>query len=203
MQTQRTRKSGVDSMLKELLFFDKGAMSFLDKQIPENILHEVLSACTSSAWLGKWKLVFVTNRQVRTELVTAWQESLRKKGQNKDAGFIERWKIAPLLLVFCQPKKLDQFHFVPPDYVKIFSIQEIGGAVRSVELAGLIHGLGLHGIMGVLVPAIGEPIKQVLRVPTDYEIVYFGIMGYPDEEVAQKFPDLKEICYSDTWGQNS
>ncbi len=176
-------------------------MSFLDRQIPTEILHDVLSASTCSAWLGRWKLLYITNPQSRVDLVTVWQESLRKIGQNKDADFIERWKIAPLFVVFCQPKKFEQFHFVPPDYVRIFSIQEIGGAVRSLELAGLTHGLGLHGIMGILVPTIGEPIKEVLKIPADYEIVYFGIMGYPDEEVAQKFPDLKEICYTDTWGR--
>ena len=146
-------------------------------------------------------MLSVTDRQVRVELVTVWQESLRKIGQNKDADFIERWKIAPLFVVFCQPKTLEQFHFVPPDYVRISSIQEIGGAVRSLELAGLTHGLGLHGIMGMLVPAIGGPVREVLKIPADYEIVYFGIMGYPDEEVAQKFPDLKEFCYADTWGR--
>jgi hypothetical protein len=85
--------------------------------------------------------------------------------------------------------------------VRIFSIQEIGGAVRSLELTALTYGIGLHGIMGILVPAIGEPLKGVLKIPTDYEIAYFGILGYPGEEVAQKFPDLREMCYSDTWGQ--
>jgi hypothetical protein len=188
-------------MLRELLFFEKGAMSFLDKEIPSETIEDVLSACTPYAWLGKWKLLYVTSRETRLELVNIWQESLRSIGQSKDADFIERWKIAPLFIVFCQPKRFEQFHFVPPDFVRIFSIQEIGGAVRSVELSGLIHGLGLHGIMGILVPAIGEPIKEVLKIPLDYEIVYFGIMGYPDEEVAQKFPDLEEVCYSDTWGR--
>ncbi len=200
METPSTRSTGKAS-LTELLFFDKGAMSFLDKEIPPQILGELLSAATSCAWLGKWKLLYITERQRRAEVVTVWQESLRKIGLNKDAAFIERWRIAPLFVVFSQPKKLDQFHFVPPGIVRISSIQEIGGAVRSLELAALTYGIGLHGIMGILVPEVGEPIKDVLKIPADYEIVYFGIMGYPGEEVAQKFPDLKEMCYSDTWGQ--
>jgi len=193
-------RPGNSAVLRKLLFFEKGAMSFRDKEIPTDVLRDVLSASTSCAWLGKWKLLHVTDRHVRVELVTVWQESLQKIGLNKDADFIERWKIAPLFVVFCQPKNLDQFHFVPPDLVRIFSTQEIGGAVRSLELAGLTHGIGLHGIMGVLVPQIGEPIKEVLKIPPEYEIVYFGIMGYPGEEVSQQFPDLKENSYSNAWG---
>ena len=195
------QSSGEIALLRQLLFFEKGAMSFQDKKISTEILPEIISAATSCAWLGKWKLLFVTERQTRAVVVTVWQDSLRKIGLNKDADFIERWRIAPLFVVFSQPKKLDQFHFVPPSIVRIFSIQEIGGAVRSLELAALTYGIGLHGIMGILVPAIGEPIREVLKIPADYEIVYFGILGYPGEEVAQKFPDLKEMSYSDTWGQ--
>ncbi len=176
-------------------------MSFLDKEIPVETLQAVLSASRSCAWLGKWKLIHITDPETRAEVVTVWQESLRKMGLIKDADFIERWRIAPLFVLFSQPKKLDQFHFVPPSIVRIFSIQEIGGAVRSLELSALMHGIGLHGIMGILVPAIGEPIKRVLKIPADYEIVYLGILGYPGEEVVQKFPDLKEMSYTDTWGQ--
>jgi hypothetical protein len=98
-------------------------------------------------------------------------------------------KAPPLFIVICQPKQLAQFHFVPPEFVRIFSIQEIGGAVRSLELSAPTHGIGLHGIMGVLVPEIGDPIKQVLKIPPDHETVYFGITGCPREEVAKLSED--------------
>lgn len=119
----------------------------------------------------------------------------------KSAEFIERWKIAPLFVIFCHPKTLGPFQWVPPEYVKISSIHEVGCAVRSLELIALSHGIGLHGIMGMLVPAISNPTKGVLGIPEDYEIVYFGIMGYPGEEVVVKFPSLSEVCYADTWGR--
>jgi hypothetical protein len=88
-------------------------MSFQDKKISTEILHDIISAATSCAWLGKWKLLYITDRQKRAEVVAVWQESLRKIRHDKDADFIERWRIAPLFVLFSQPKKLDQFHFAP------------------------------------------------------------------------------------------
>ena len=64
----------------------------------------------------------------------------------------------------------------------------------------MAHGIGLHGIMGILVPEVGEPINEVLGIPRDYEIIYFGLMGYPEEEVVQKFPGLSKVCYIEKWG---
>jgi len=182
------------------LFFEKGAMSFQAREIEPEALREILTASTSCAWLGKWKLVSVSKKENIVGVVEAWQRGLRKLGQNRDVDFVERWKKAPLIIAFCQPKKLDRFHFVAGDYVRMFSIQEVGTAVRSVELVALTHGIGLHGIMGILVAEVAEPISEVLGLPTDHEIVYFGLMGYPDEEVAQKFPSLDEVCYPEKWG---
>jgi hypothetical protein len=189
--------------LRRLLFYERGAMSFQAREIDPEILEKILKASTSCAWLGKWRLVSVSKRENIIRVVESWQGGLRKIGQNRDVEFVERWKKAPLLIAFCQPRKLDKFHFVAGDLVRIFSVQEMGTAVRSVELAALAHGIGLHGIMGILVPEVVEPINQVLGIPSDYEIVYFGLMGYPDEEVAQKFPTLDEVCYSEKWGTSA
>jgi nitroreductase len=175
-------------------------MSFQARDIEPEILGEILEASTSCAWLGKWKLVAITKKENIVKVVESWQIGLRKIGQNRDVEFVERWKKAPLLVAFCQPRKLDQFHFVAGEFVRIFSVQEIGAAVRSVELVALAHGIGLHGIMGILVPDVVEPISEVLGIPLDHEIVYFGVMGYPDEEVAQKFPSLNDVCFAEKWG---
>ena len=183
--------------VRRLLFYEKGAMSFQAREIDHEVLEKILNSSTSCAWLGKWKLVSVTKKENIVKVVESWQNGLRKIGQNRDVEFVERWKKAPLLIAFCQPRKLDQFHFVVGDLVRIFSVQEIGTAVRSVELAALAHGIGLHGIMGILVPEVVELISEVLGIPRNDEIVYFGLMGYPDEEVAQKFPRLNEVCYAE------
>lgn len=196
-------QSELQVMLKQLLFYEKGPMSFLAKDIRSDTLQQILGATASCSWLGKWKLLYVTDRANRVRVVEAWQNGLRKIGYDKDAEFIERWKIAPLFVVFCQPRNLEPHRFVPAEFVRMSSIQEVGGAVRSLELLALTYGIGLHGIMGVLVPAVGEPIKEVLKIPADYEVVYFGVMGYPYEEIAQKFPGLGNFCYAESWSDPS
>jgi len=200
IQKSDANNAPTEHTLKELLFYDKGAMSFRQDEIPSKIVAEILNAATSCAWLGKWRLVAVNEKKNILKVVESWQNGLRKIGRNRDVDFIERWKEAPLIVVFCHPKTFDQFQFVPGDLVRVFSTQEVGTAVRSVELAALTQGVGLHGIMGVLVPEVGQPIKDTLGIPEDYEIVYLGVMGYPGEEVGQKFPSLSEVCYAEKWG---
>lgn len=115
---------------------------------------------------------------------------------------MDRWKLAPLLIAFYIPKALQPFQWVPPDAVHTYAVTEVGAAVRSLELLALARGIGLHGIMGVLVVGVGERLKEILKVPDDHDIVYFGVMGCPSEELEQKFPALQEVCYSETWGDS-
>jgi hypothetical protein len=187
--------------LSDLIYYRTGAMSFHEKEIPSEAKDDILRASTSSAWLGMWRLLSVTNKERRVKVVEEWQGALKKMGRSRDAEFVERWKVAPLFIVFCQPKNFQPFGWVPSVYARIYSIQEVGAAVRSMELEGLKHGIGLHGIMGILIPEIGDGVKAVLGIPEDQELVFFGIMGYPNEEVEQKFPSLKDVSYSETWNK--
>lgn len=185
--------------LDDLIFHKTGAMSFHDKNIPGDVLNEILTAATSCSWLGRWKMLCVTDRNRRHRVVDVWQDSLKKMGRMKDIEFVERWKVAPVFIAFCQPKKFDSFGWVPPEYARVYSIQEVGTATRSLELKGLEHGIGLHGIMGLLIPEIGYGVKVEIGIPEDEELVFFGIMGYPNEKAEQSFPKLEEVCYFETW----
>ena len=185
--------------LDDLIFYKMGAMSFHDRSVPSETVTEILTAATSSSWLGRWKMLCLTDGNRRIRVVEAWQDALKKIGRMKDVEFVERWKQAPVFIAFCQPKKFDSFGWVPAEYARIYSIQEVGTAVRSLELKGLEHGVGLHGIMGLLMPEIGNGVKTELGIPEDQELVFFGIMGYPDEKAEQNFPKLEEVCSFETW----
>src|SRR3989442_14435047 len=201
METPTTRPSG-NVTLNELLFFDKGAMSFLDKEIPPTILEEILKAATSCTWLGRWKLLIVTDKNQRAKVVKAWQEDLRRIGRLKDVDWIERWKVAPLFIAFCQPKDFEPFQWVPGDYARIGQIHEIGSAVRSIELKALEDGVGLHGpIMGLLMPEVSRGVRAAPAIPDDYENVHVGIMGYRKEKVDVTFPGLSDVSFANKWGQ--
>ncbi len=187
--------------LDDLIFYKTGPMSFQEKEIPPNILDEILKAATSCTWLGRWKLLIITDKNQRVKVVKAWQEDLKKVGRLKDVDWIERWKVAPLFIAFCQPKDLEPFQWVPGEYARIGEIHEIGSAVRSIELKALEYGIGLHGpIMGLLMPEVNRGMRAALGIPEDYELVHFGIMGYPKEEVEVTFPRLSDISFANTWG---
>ena len=42
-------------------------------------------------------------------------------------------------------------------------------------------------------------MRTVLGIPEDYELVHFGIMGYPREEVDVTFPQLSNVSFADRW----
>ncbi|MBI3859815.1 MAG: nitroreductase family protein [Thaumarchaeota archaeon] len=195
----RTNPSANQHDLDDLVFFKMGAMSFQEKEIPPEVLRDILRASTSSAWLGRWRLLCVTGEDQRIKVVQVWQDALRKMGRIKDVEFIERWKVAPLFVAFCQPKDFQPFQWVSAEYARIYGIQEVGAAVRSIELKGLQHGIGLHGIMGLVVPEVNGGVKAMLDIPEDHDIVFFGIMGYPKEEVENTFPKLRDVSFSEKW----
>jgi hypothetical protein len=178
-------------------------MSFQEKNIPLPIQQEILNTATSCTWLGRWKLLIINEEDRRVKVVKAWQEDLRKIGRSRDADWIERWKVAPLFIAFCQPKKFKLFQWVPGDFARIGEIHEIGSAVRSIELKALEHGIGLHGpIMGLLMLEVNKGVRVALGIPEDYELVHFGIMGYPKEEVEIRFPKLSDVSFADRWGSS-
>jgi len=187
--------------LDNLIFYKTGPMSFQDKAIPLSIQEAILKAATSCTWLGRWTLLIITDKSQRIKVVKAWQEDLRKIGRLKDVDWIERWKLAPLFIAFCQPKDFKPFQWVPGEYARIGEIHEIGSAVRSIELKALEYGIGLHGpIRGLLMPEVNRGVRTVLGIPEDYELVHFGIMGYPKEEVDVTFPQLSHVSFADRWG---
>ncbi len=96
----------------------------------------------------------------------------------------------------------EQFQWVPGDYARIGEIHEIGSAVRSIELKALQYGIGLHGpIMGLLMPEVNRGMRAALGIPEDYELVHFGVMGYPKEEVEVTFPKLPDVSFLNKWGR--
>ncbi|MDH2901795.1 MAG: nitroreductase family protein [archaeon] len=190
-------------VLEGHMFYERGAMSFSEKNIPDEVLNDILRAATSCAWPGKWKLISVQEKENRVRVIEAMQKGMNDDlNEPKHAAFLERWKTSPLFVVFCIPKSAGSFLFVPEDKVRVYAIKEVGTAVRSLELVASAHGISLHGIMGALVDPVSDRIRRVLHIPSDYEIVYFGVMGYPKEEVDVKFPDLRTICYSESWANN-
>jgi len=54
--------------------------------------------------------------------------------------------------------------------------------------------------MGLLMTEVNRGMRAALGIPEDYELVHFGIMGYPKEEVEVTFPKLADVSFANTWG---
>src|SRR5256885_2482191 len=97
------------SRLDNLIFYKTGPMSFQEKEIPPSILVEILKAATSCTWLGRWKLLIITDKSQRANVVKEWQEDLGKIGRLKDVDWIERWKAAHCSSRSVNPKTSNHF----------------------------------------------------------------------------------------------
>jgi hypothetical protein len=75
-------------------------------------------------------MVSVISREARVRIVETWQKALREIGQRHGAEFIERLKVAPLFVFFCQPKVFESHQWVAPEFVRAFGIQEVGSAAN-------------------------------------------------------------------------
>src|SRR5438094_6757305 len=169
---QETQRS-----LDNLIFYKTGPMSFQEKEIPPTVQENILKAATSCVWLGRWKLLIITDKNQQVKVVKAWQEDLRRIGRLKDVDWIERWKLAPLFIAFCQPKDFKPFQWVPGEYARIGEVHEIEFAVRSIELKAREHGILLRGpIMGVLMREGVRRQRVRLRLRDDYDHVHVVIV---------------------------
>ena len=75
---------------------------------------------------------------------------------------------------------------------------ELGMGVQSLVLMGRVYGIETHWIASALI--IDDILKENLLIPEEYDIVFFGVAGYPSQEVDLDFRQLNEVCSKETWG---
>lgn len=184
-------------LIIDLVLHEKGAVGFHEKAVPSDTLANILRSITPYASLSKWRLIVVKEKSNRIKVLEAMQNGFRKLGRDPLAKIMERWKTAPLLLVFCLPKTIEAFGGVPPDMVRPQALVELGVGVQGLMLVARAYGVETHWIAGALL--VNREIKEALKIPKGYDVAFFGVAGYPSEEIIQKFPPLHEICYSEAW----
>ena len=189
----------VQQNIVDYVLYEKGAVSFREKVIPSDILETILKTITPYTSLSRWKLIVVRKKNNRIKVLEAMQSGFQKLGQDRLAEIMDRWKIAPLLLVFCIPKTIEAFGGVPPDMVQPQAHIELGMGVQGLMLVARTYGVETHWIAGALL--VNWEIKNSLKIPGDYDVIFFGVAGYPSEEIIQEFPPLNEVCYTETWGK--
>ncbi len=184
-------------MVSNLVLQREGAVAFQSRTVPPEALRMIVRSVTPSTSLSKWRLVVVQENRGRTRLLEAMQEDFRKLGRDDLARAMERWKEAPLLLVFCMPKTVETFGGIPPELIRPQALVELGQGAEALALVARAYGVETHWIAGAVLAR--QRISDVLHIPEDYGVVSFFAAGYPREEVVQEFPGLEEVCYGESW----
>jgi nitroreductase len=185
--------------ISDLVLYSQGAVGFEKRPIPDGTLKMILKSVTPYSSLCKWKLVYVLDEKDRRRTFEAMQKEYKKRGHVKWAETMNRWKIAPVMLVFCMPESVGGFVGVPEDVMRPMALIELGCGVQSLIMTARACGAETHWIASALM--LDEIIKKQLHIPEDYEIVFFGVAGYPAEIISQDFPPLEDVCYPEKWKQ--
>jgi nitroreductase len=70
--------------------------------------------------------------------------------------------------------------------------------IQNLALMARAYGVETHWIAGALL--VGDAFRDALQIPATHDIAFFGVIGYPSEEIDQPIPDLGAVCDFGSWG---
>lgn len=183
--------------IEDLVLYPKGTVGFREDDIGDTTLTSILGAITPYVSLCPWRLIAIHERAHRIALLESMQAAYRAMDKPRWAATMDRWKRAPVILVFCMPDETGDFAGVPSETMRPMALIELGVGVQSLILTARAHGIETHWIASALL--VQDVIKRRLNVPDGYTVVFFGVAGYPEEEIDQQFVDLGEVCFAESW----
>ena len=165
-------------MVLEVIRKRQSVRSYQDKEIPEEVLQQVLEAgrlAPSASNKQCWKFIVVEDEDLRKKLIPAC----------KNQKFIGE---APVVIAGCATN---------PDYVMI-----CGEHSYSIDLAIALDHISLEAAsLGLGTCWIGafyqDQVKEILGVPEDVRVVSLIPLGYPKElgTKTERKPLSEIICY--------
>src|SRR4030043_1719762 len=166
-------------MVLEVIRKRQSVRSYQDKEIPEDVLQQVLEAgrlAPSASNKQCWKFIVVKDEDVRKKLVPAC----------KNQKFIGE---APVVIAGCATN---------PDYV-----MTCGEHSYSIDLAIALDHISLEAAsLGLGTCWIGafyqDQVKEILGVPEDVRVGSLMHLGYPKElgTKTERKPLSEIICYN-------
>lgn len=149
--------------MDDLIFFKRESKrSYLDKQIPEDLLiqlFEIIRWTPSCSNNQPWRFVFVTDKDRQKKFMTALPRG-------------NQWAAkAPVLVAVCAREKDD--HVREDDPVR-YSQVDSGMAVMSLLLGATHLGLMGHAMAGYE----AKGIKAALDIPDEYHVLCVVAIGY-------------------------
>jgi nitroreductase len=146
----------------EVIKTRRSVRAFLDQAVPEEVLGRVLEAARlapSACNHQPWRFIVVQNLETRKQLAAASQ------------GFVAQ---APVVIVCCGQKYQQSYNWIGD---RLYLL-DLGIAIEHMVLAARNEGLGSCWIGAFREP----PIKTLLGVPADWDVVEMLTVGYPAGE---------------------
>jgi nitroreductase len=184
-------------VIRDLILYDRGAVAFHERAIPPQDLQAILTALRPYASLCSWKVVVAAERDQRVAVLEAMQDGFRRIQRERAAEIMDRWKAAPIILVFCVPEELPDFGGVPAELMRGQALIELGAGVQSLILTARTYSIETHWIAGALL--VEDDIRAAMGIPEEYRVAFFGVAGYASEEITQPMPPLENLCCWERW----
>jgi F420 biosynthesis protein FbiB-like protein len=201
------------SVIYNVLRGRRSVRKYLAKAVPEAVLRRVLDAARwapSAHNAQPWRFVLVLDSKVKRRLAEAmaldWDRDLRKNGVSADKrenlvkASVETFVCAPALVVACLIMgDMDRY----PDERRqkaehLMGVQSVAAAIQNLLLAASAEGLGTCWFCAPLF--CQQTVKEVLKLPREFEPQALIIVGYPAEKpnAPQRKP-LKSIACKNYW----
>ena len=167
----------------------RSVRAYTDKPIPEDVLRRVLEAARlapSACNFQPWRFVVVKDAAARSQLATL--------AHNQQ--FIAK---APVVIVCCGRRYPQNYNWIGDNLYLI----DLGIAIEHLVLAARNEGVGTCWIGAFQ----DEPIRNLLGVPADHDIIMLLPLGYPvsDDQFSATTERLAfdQIIFSERFGKTA
>jgi nitroreductase len=173
----------------------QGVLRYRPTPVEPEKIEQVLRAAVaapSPANTQPWAFVVVTEpglaRQVAQHLLQAQEELVLRRLLGAPEPFIahlmglyDQFAHAPCFILLCRHQRVD---LAPPAYgaaVRDWDLCCLGAAMANLMVAATALGLGTRWFGNVMLKGGAEPIRQLLGIPDEIELVAATPLGYHDE----------------------
>lgn len=157
----------------------------------ERVLRAAVSA-PSPANTQPWAFVCVTEpdltRQVAEALVRAQREDVFGRLLETPEPFADRLMRlydelpnAPCFIVLCRHRRVVLAPRAHSATIRDWELCSLGAAMANLMAAATALGLGTRWFGSVMIEESGAPLRELLSIPDDVEIVAVTPLGYHDE----------------------
>ena len=186
-----------DSLL-DLIKQRRSIRRFKPDPIPDDIVDKILETARWAPSCGNsqpWEIVAVKRQTVRDEIVRILNDDYEAKGKEPPAGPAQ----AQLFIIVCANPENK-----PPEWlgnqVNSMFYSTLGNAFLYMTMAVTALGLGSQWVSHIADPAVDGNIKELLGIPTTFEIFDMLAIGYPDvEPQARSMRSFDEVVHYDLY----